>query len=35
MRVIMLALVVCMLAFWITLSILDYGFYGVLHKVFP
>ena len=30
-----LALSVGMLCFWIALSIIDYGFWGVLHKVFP
>ena len=30
-----LALGVGALSFWITLSVIDYGFWGVLHKVFP
>jgi len=31
----MLALVVGALCFWVTLNIVDYGFYEVLRMVFP
>jgi hypothetical protein len=30
-----LGLTVGALSFWITLSLVDYGFWGVLHAVFP
>jgi hypothetical protein len=30
-----LGLAIGALCFWITLSVIDYGFWGVLHKVFP
>ena len=30
-----LGLAVGALSFWITLSLVDYGFWGVLHEVFP
>jgi hypothetical protein len=30
-----LGLAIVALSFWITLSVIDYGFWGVLHKVFP
>jgi hypothetical protein len=26
---------VATISFWITLGLIDYGFWGVLHKVFP
>jgi hypothetical protein len=30
-----IALAIAALSFWITLSIIDYGFSGIFHKVFP
>jgi hypothetical protein len=37
-RVVLLAIggvAVAAISFWITLGLIDYGFWGVLHKVFP
>jgi hypothetical protein len=30
-----LGLAIGALSFWITLNVIDYGFWGVLHRVFP
>jgi hypothetical protein len=30
-----LGLAISALSFWITLSVIDYGLWGMLHKVFP